>query len=325
MIKKDIFQHNIKDRFKSAARDRIHRFLMADDQIKGAVVHATTMIREMQANHELDPLETLILGQAYIGAALMCSPLKGHDRLSLSLECSGPVKGLHVDANTRGEIRGHLQNGQIRMDSSDNIQRLSQMYGAGFLTVTKYLGNPQKSYTGQIMLEHGSLAKDIANYYLTSEQVPTAITLSVAFDENEEITGAGGIFLQALPGADATQIDQAQTLLSAMDSLGQSLADADKACDDESSHADTSEISEPTQALIANLFAPLSPRFLDSSRVEFFCRCSHDGMAAHLHNLPLEERKDILANDPFPLELRCHHCNSVYQISKNELAKGIYP
>ncbi len=314
MIKKDIFQHNIKDRFRAAAKDKIYRFLMADDQIKGAIVHATTMVRQMQANHELDPLGTLILGQAYIGAALMSSSLKGHDRLSLALECSGPVKGLHVDANTRGEIRGYLQNGHIQMESSDKLNRLSQVFGAGFLTVTKYLGNPQKSYTGQIMLEYGNLARDIANYYLTSEQIPTAITLSVAFDENEQVTGAGGIFLQALPGADETKIDQAQTLLSSVDCLGQNLADTSS-----DKHSD----QDVPQTLIQNLFTPLFPRFLDHSRVEFFCRCSHDGMAAHLHHLPLEERKDMLANDPFPLELRCHHCNSLYQISKEELEKGL--
>ncbi len=320
MIKKDIFQNNIKDRFKSAARDKIHRFLMADDQIKGAIVHASTMVREMQANHELDPLGTLILGQAYIGAALMCSSLKGHDRLSLSLECSGPVKGLHVDANTRGEIRGYLQNAHICMESADKPSRLSQVFGAGFLTVTKYLGNPQKAYTGQVMLEHGNLAKDIANYYLTSEQIPTAIALSVAFDENEQITGAGGIFLQALPGAHETKIDQAQTLLSSVDCLGQSLAYgySDKNLD-QTGNPD----EDAPQTLIQTLFSPLYPRFLDHSRVEFFCRCSHEGMAAHLHHLPLEERKDILANDPFPLEIRCHHCNSLYHITKEELEKGL--
>ncbi len=320
MIKKDIFQHNIKEQFKSVARDKMYRFLMADDQIRGAIVHATTMIRQMQANHELDPLATLILGQAYIGAALMCASLKGHDRLSLALECSGPVKGLHVDANTRGEVRGYLQNGHIPLDSSDNLNRLSQMFGAGFLTVTKYLGNPQQSYTGQVMLEHGNLAKDIANYYLTSEQIPTAITLSVAFDENEKITGAGGILLQALPGADETKIDQAQTFLAAVDCLGQSLAD--KYSDKKTDQATNPDKDAP-QSLIQDLFAPLKPRFLDHSRVEFFCRCSHDGMAAHLHHLPLEDRKDMLANDPFPLEIRCHHCNSLYQITKEELEKGL--
>jgi molecular chaperone Hsp33 len=41
------------------------------------------MINEMRANHELGILETLVLGRAYLGAALMTGDLKGMDRLSI--------------------------------------------------------------------------------------------------------------------------------------------------------------------------------------------------------------------------------------------------
>ncbi len=35
MIKKDIFNRDLKARFKAAARDRIHRFVMADKKNQG--------------------------------------------------------------------------------------------------------------------------------------------------------------------------------------------------------------------------------------------------------------------------------------------------
>ena len=304
MIKKDIFNHDVKAQLQASAKERLYRFLMAQDQIKGVVIHATRMVKEMQANHNLGPLETLVLGQAYIAAALISAPLKGRDRTAINIQCSGPIKGLDVEANAFGEIRGYLKANPIQVENPEKIKRLSTLYGAGFLSVTKYIEDTNRPYTGQIALVHGSIAEDLAEYFLTSEQIPSGFKLSVAFDENENITGAGGIFLQALPGAQPDNIVQAETMIKGIDALGQSFAQ-----------------DQTPESIIETGFADLSPRFLDSSRVEFYCRCAKDRMADHLKNLPKEDCTDILANGPFPLELRCHHCNSIYRFSQKELSR----
>ena len=302
MIKKDIFNHDVKAQIKASSKERLYRFLMADDQIKGVVVHADRMVKEMQANHELGPLETLVLGQAYIAAALMSAPLKGRDRVCISIQCSGPIKGFDVEGNAFGEIRGFLKANPIEVVNPNKIKYLSTLYGAGFLSVTRYIEDAGHPYTGQIALAHGSIAEDLAEYYLTSEQIPSGFSLSVAFDEDEQVTGAGGIFLQALPGADSDNVDRAEALIQSLDSLGQMFADG-----------------QTPESVIESSFASLSPRLLDTSRVEFYCRCSKERMAGHLKNLPASDRKDIRTNGPFPLEIRCHHCNSEYTFSKQEL------
>ena len=127
MIKRDIFNRDVKAQFKAAAKDRMYRFVMADGTIKGAVVHTTRMVREMQVNHGIGPLETLVLGQAYIAAALMCSSLKGKDRVSFNIRCSGPVQGLDVEANTFGEVRGSLKNQEIQVEDPGQIRSLSKI------------------------------------------------------------------------------------------------------------------------------------------------------------------------------------------------------
>lgn len=302
MIKKDIFNHDVKEQFKASAKDRLYRFLMADDQIKGAVVHSTRMVNEMRANHELGPLETLILGQAYIASSLLCSPLKGNDRIIMNIQCSGPIKGLDVEANVFGEVRGYLKANPIEVENPDKIKYLSTLYGAGFLSVTKYLEDANMPYTGQIALTHGSIAEDLAEYFLTSEQIPTGFKLSVAFDENENVTGAGGIFLQALPGVDPEKVAEAETLLQSITSLGDSFAK-----------------DQTPESVVMETFESLSPRFLDNSRVEFFCRCTKERMENYLKGLPKDDRIDIRENGPFPLEIRCHHCNSKYRFTQGEL------
>lgn len=303
MIKKDIFNKDVKEQFKASAKERIYRFIMADGMVKGAVIHTTRMVNEMRVNHDLGPLETLVLGQAYIAAGLLCSTLKDkNDRISINIRCSGPVKGLDVETNVFGEVRGYLKTSEIEVKHPEKIKYLSTLYGAGFLTVTKYLENASTPYSGQVALEHGSIAEDLANYFLISEQIPTGFKLSVFFDEKEEVTGAGGIFLQALPGADAKKVIEAENIIQSIDSLGELFARGDS-----------------PENVIKKEFASLKPKFLSNNRVEFFCRCTKDKMEGYLKNLVVKEKKDMIENGPFPVEVRCHHCNSVYLFSKDDL------
>jgi len=188
MIKKDIFNKDVKEQFKASAKDRIYRFIMADQMIRGAIVHSTRMVNEMRANHGLGPLETLVLGQAYVAVSLLCSTLKTrNDKISMNIQCSGPVKGLDVESNVFGEVRGYLKTQQIKVKNPERIKYLSTLYGAGFLTMTKYLENAPTPYSGQVALEHGSIAEDLANYFLISEQIPTGFKLSIFFDDKEEV------------------------------------------------------------------------------------------------------------------------------------------
>lgn len=304
MLKKDIFNHDVKAQFKASARDRMFRFMMADDMIKGAVVHSTRMINEMRANHELGPLETLVLGQAYIAVALMTSNLKGKGKVSLNIRCSGPVGGLDVEANLFGEVRGFLKNPMFQVPDLRQINALSSLFGAGFLTVTKYIEGAKAPFSGQITLENGSIAEDLAVYYLKSEQIPTGFKLSLHFNEKEEVTGAGGIFLQAMPGVDPDKVAAAEAAISGLDSLGAFFAEG-----------------ESPEAVVEKTFGDLSPRFLENSRVEFFCRCSQEGMGRYLRGMQAAERADILENGPFPLEITCHHCNSVYRFTRDALTE----
>ncbi|MBU0484533.1 MAG: Hsp33 family molecular chaperone HslO [Proteobacteria bacterium] len=305
MIKNDIFNKDLKEQLKASAKDKIYRFIMADGMIKGAVVHSTRMINEMRSNHETGLLETLILGQAYIAASLICSGLKGkNDRISLTIECSGPIKGLDVEANVFGEVRGYLKTPQIEVDNPEEINSLSHLFGAGFLTVTQYLENASSPYSGQVALEHGSIAEDLANYYVVSEQTPSGFILSVFFDDKEEVKGAGGIFLQAMPGADPEVISEAEKMMLALGSLGELFAGG-----------------QTPEEIIQNEFASLKPKFLDSSRVEFFCRCSKDKMTGYLRSLAKEDKNDLLENGPFPVIIRCHNCNSAYQFNKADLMR----
>lgn len=302
MEKTPIAGDNLKERLQAAAKDRLHRFFLSDGDVRGALVHGTRLVTEMRANHMLGLLETLILGHAYMGGLLVASSLKGKDRVALKIECSGPVGGLVVEANAYGEVRGYLRNVPVPVEKPLEDFDLSPFFGAGFISVTRYLHDAKQPFTGQVALQHGNIAQDLAHYYLTSEQIPTAFNLSIKFTPEGEVAGAGGLFLQVMPNAADATAEVLEKIVYNLPSLGEVCAGGE-------------DINQFLQAH----FAALNPVLLDQPRVAFFCRCRREGVARILRMLPIEELKDIYDNGPFPVELRCHHCNSVYPFSREEV------
>ena len=302
MIKKVPYGETLKEKLIASARDRVYKFLLADGAIRGVILHGTRMVNEMRANHELGVLETLVLGRAYLGAGLMSADLKSDDRISIQFDCSGPIKGLVVEANAFGEVRGFLKQVPIPLEKPMESFDLSRFFGAGFLSVTKYLEDAKQPFTGQVMLKYGNIAQDLASYYLTSEQVPTAFNLGVKFDKTGQVTGAGGLFLQAMPGADDDLTAGLEARVTRLPSLGEVFtADSDP------------------KALVAEAFKEYTPKFLASHRIEFMCHCNPDKVRSLLTLLPIDELKDLRDNGPFPLEMCCHYCNTRYHFTREDL------
>jgi molecular chaperone Hsp33 len=302
MIKKTPYGKTLKDQLKAGARDRLFNFLLADGAIRGVIMHGTRMVNEMRANHELGILETLVLGRAYLGIGLMSADLKSVDRISLKIDCSGPIKGMIVEANAFGEVKGYLKQVPIPIDKPMENYDLSPFLGTGFLEITKHIEDAKQPFTGKIALEYGNIALDLANYYLQSEQIPTAINLSIKFDPQGAVTGAGGLFLQALPDAGEDLVADLEQRVSHLPSLGERFAE-----------------NQDAESLVQEVFGKHSLQFLANRRIEFMCHCSKKRLQQYLTMLPSDDIEDIRRNGPFPLELRCHHCNTVYEFSRGEI------
>lgn len=302
MDKKLLPGEDLKQRLKAAARDRMHRFLLSDGWIRGALVHGTHLVQEMRANHELGLLETLILGHGYLGGLLVASSLKGKDRVALQIDCSGPVGGLVVEANAIGEVRGYLRKTPIPLEKPLEDFDVSSFFGAGLLSLTRYLEDAKRPFTGRVALKYGNIAQDLAHYYLTSEQIPTAFNLSIKFTSTGEVAGAGGLFLQVMPGAPDASAAALEKIVYGLPSLG-----------------DVCAGREDLDRFLQRQFGALDPILLDQPRVDFFCTCRRKEVGRLLGSLPAEELSDICDKGPFPVELRCHHCNTTYRFDRAEV------
>ncbi len=302
MKKKKRYGDTVKDQLIASRRDRLYTFMMARDTVRAVVVHGTRMVNEMRWNHQLGILETLVLGHGYLAAALMSAGLKGGDRIGLQVECSGPIKGLSVEANAFGEVRGFLAQVPIPIDKPLESFDLTQFYGAGFLSVIKYPEEAKHPFSGRVMMEYGRLAKDLALYYLKSEQVPTAISLGVSFDKQGDVTGAGALLLQALPGAEDGVLAELEEKINDLDSMSE-------AVDKE---------GFPKEWIIEG-FGEYHPRLLHQRGVEFMCHCNRKRIRTMMAMLKPDDLADMAANGPFPVEIRCHYCNTVFDFSRKEL------
>lgn len=301
-MEKQPYGENVKAQLIAARDDRLYTFLLQDDTYRGVIVNGVRLVNEMRANHNLGILETLILGQAYMAALLLASTLKDGARLRLQIECSGPVKRLIVEADSFGAVRGYLGHVPIPIDKPLESFDTAPFFGTGTLAVTRYLPDAKTPFTGQVALKHGNLAMDLAEYYLQSEQTSSAFNLSISFDKEGNVNGAGALMVQAMPGSDHQHDVVMATLVENLPSIGKSFAD-----------------NVTPKDFVEDQFMIFKPRFLADHRVEFFCHCSRDRMAQVLQMLPEEERLDILEHGPFPIEMTCQFCGTTYTFDLPEL------
>ena len=294
------FGKNLSEQLKASRRDKLYQFLLQKKTIRGATLHATRLVNEMRSNHNCGPLETLILGQAYIAAGLMSVNLKPPDRLRIKINCDGPLQGLIAETNAFGEVRGYLLSNPIIISMNNKTPTISKLFGKGTIEITKFTGSEERQFNSIIEIRHGSIAKDLTNYFNSSEQIPNAFNLDVSFDKRGNIIGAGGIFLQAMPDAELDRISDLEIIIKNLSSIGLIL-----------------HTTKSVESFIKKSFADHNPEIISSRRMAFMCHCNSDSFQKHLGALPMKDLTDIFHNGPYPVITTCKHCNTSYEYNRD--------
>ena len=301
MIKTKIEDTELLEHLAALEDDRREIFLIADGEVRLSAVSTTRTVNEMRANHKTGLLETYILGQGYTAGALLSSEVKGNDRIQLTIECGGPVKGMNIEAWACGAVRGYLVNNPIPLEKPLESLDTNPIFGPGFLTVTKILEGSKTPFSGEIMLEYGHLAQDLALYYMQSEQTPSLFSLSLSFDRQGRVWGAGGIMMQALPECGTDVLDKLQAKAGSLSRMGALIGEGKSVKD-----------------YVTEEFSSFGVDWLGHTPVGFSCPCSRKNYERYLVNLPEKEKDEILRGD-FPLVLQCFNCGTEYSFSKEQL------
>ncbi len=286
----------------TVAADGMDVFLLEHGAVRASILNASRLVNEMRFNHNLGILETLALAYAYMGALLCTNQLKGTDRLTMTMDCTGPLAGFSVESNASGQVRGYLKVDHIPLDKPLESFDLAPFIQGGSLTVTRTLSDTNKPFSGTIELTHGSIAQDLTRYFQLSEQIQTAIALSVWFDADGLARGAGGLFLQAMPGADEQILEDLDDWISEIPSIGKLLAEG----------------QTPT-GLIQQHFRAFHPELVGSRPAEFHCPCERRRYLAYLRALPASEWAALRQHDPDKVVIHCHNCGTEYLYGHDEL------
>ena len=160
------------------------------------------MVEAARSAHNTSPVVTAGLGRLLSAGAMMGSMLKGEeDILTLQIKGDGPVKGLTVTADSKGNVKGYANVPDVILPANA-IGKLDVggAVGAGYLSVIKDMGL-KEPYVGQTELQTGEIAEDLTYYFAVSEQVPSCVGLGVLMERSNTVRQAGGFIVQLMPFA----------------------------------------------------------------------------------------------------------------------------
>lgn len=302
MLDADLHDEVLKKRLAGLCPDGLTIFTLEGDSIRGILSSTTSMVAKMRASHGLGLLETMVLGKAYVASSLLSATIKGDDRIVMKVEGDGPAQGFSVECNALGDVRGRLFQAPFEFASEPESLDTAPLIGVGTLSLTRLMGGNNEPVSGSTALKSGRIAEDLAWYYHISEQTRTSFTIGLHFDAQGRVAGAGGLFLQALPGASDEALDRVERLVYGMAPFGETLATGATRMD-----------------LCLRSFPFFDYNHLDEKPIRFFCACSKARLGTYLSSMPRSEVVDMAEHGPFPIKVTCHNCGSVYEYSKLEL------
>ena len=286
--------------------DHIVRATAAGGTIRAFCATTRELVEYARSVHETSPTVTAALGRLLTAGAIMGSMQKGDDDiLTLQLRGAGPMKGITVTADSKANVKGYpLVNDVYLPANSKGKLDVAGAIGVGMLSVIKDMGL-KDPYVGQVELISGEIAEDLAYYFTSSEQVPSAVALGVLMNKNNTVKQAGGLIIQALPGAGDDELTYLEEKLSAIPSMTQML----------------DEGMSPEE-ILEDVLGNKDLQILDVIPTAFRCNCDRKRVEKVVISLGRSELKKIV-DEGEPIELKCHFCNKAYEFSQEEL-RSIY-
>ena len=302
--------------------DGLKVFTAANGRIRGAIFHGTRFVNQLRAQHNLGILETYILGQASLCAAMSIPMMKDKEHVVIKYESIGPVQGYSVEADSTGYVRGYLYNDHIPVKSELEDWNLTPFMGPGSFTFSRVHKDDKYPQSSTVDVDGDNIAKDFATYFAQSEQINTAFNSSIQFDKQGRVIGAGAMYIQVMPKTGGTAGDGGGTDSHAEESIEEEklltgVENAFKACP--SLGLLYSEKEVDSEDIVIGLFREFSPVITVTRDIIFDCPCSEDKFINYLKTLPPQQLKEMLEDSNQSIQIECRNCGSVYHISKEDL------
>ncbi len=282
-------------------KDYIVRATAAGTQIRAFAAATTGVVETAREKHDLSPVASAALGRLLTGAAMMGSMMKNDtDVLTLQIQCSGPIGGLTVTADSHGDVKGYAVNPSVMLPPKNGKLDVGGALGAGFLNVIKDMGL-KEPYSGQTVLQTGEIAEDLTYYFATSEQVPSSVGLGVLMNKDNTVRCVGGFIVQVMPFVEEEVLQKLEANISRISSVTQML-----------------DNGHTPEQMLEQVLEGLEVEFTDTLPTQFTCNCSKNRIEKAIISIGEKGIQEMI-DDGEEIEVKCHFCDSAYRFTVEEL------
>ena len=287
--------------------DKLLHATAADGQARVIAAVTTELTAEAIRRHHTSPTVSAALGRMLTGTLLLGATQKDFDRLTVKIECDGPVKGITCEATDRGTVRGYVKNPVTELPAKNNGKfDVSGVVGNGTFYVIREsgfdIGLHKDPYVGSVPIVTGEIAEDFAYYLAKSEQIPSAVLLGVLLKNSEPyVAAAGGVMVQMLPGANEHLITMIEDTIVHAPHITSVI-----------------ERSRNPVDLIELALGNIGYEILEENEVTFKCTCSREKALSMVEALGREEIASMIAENE-GATMNCGFCNETYSFTEDEL------
>ena len=279
-------------------KDYMVRASLANDSVRAFAISSTHLVAEARERHRTLPVVTAALGRLLSAGAIMGSMMKGDkDIVTVSLKGDGPAGYITVTADSHGHVKGFPGNPNVDIPRKyAGKLDVGTAVGRGLLTVSYDLGL-KEPYSGQVEIQTGEVAEDLAYYFTVSEQLPSAVGLGVMVDTDSSVKHAGGFIVQLLPDAPEDVIELLEKKLANLEPVTTMM-----------------EQGMTPEEMLLHIFEGVDIEFTERHDVKFYCDCSKEKVKRALAAISDKDLQDIV-NDDEDIEVKCFFCNTAYKFS----------
>ena len=283
--------------------DSLIKALVLNQEARVYVVSNTETVNEAVKKHNLWPGATSVLGKTLTIGQIMGSMLKGEEALTIKINGgNGQLGNIIVDANSKGEVRGYVDNPNVSIVNNQGGMNDYYAIGTeGTIDVIKDL-KLKDVFTSSVACT-GNLANDFTYYFYDSEQTNSIVYLGMLIDVDNSCKLSGGMIIQLLPNASENTICYLENIISKYPSFNEIL--------------ENNSLED-----ILKLFFNDDYEILETREVSFKCPCSKYNFSKALITLGKEDLQNII-NEDHKIEAVCHYCGERYLFTEEDINKLI--
>lgn len=284
-------------------KDYLLKAIDKDKMVRITIAHTTALVEEAHQRHNTSATASAALGRVLTAALIMGSDLKNEqDVLTLRINGDGIAGPIVAAVDSRGNGRAFISNPEADLPSRyPGKLAVGELVGQnGYLEVIRDTGMKQP-FVGRVNLVSGEIAEDLSRYFLMSEQIPSLVALGVLVDTDLSIKAAGGLIVQAMPGAEDAILERLENNILGMSSISDIMAQ-----------------SEDLESVVDTIMGDMGYDIIGQRPLAFRCTCGRERLATILSNLSWEELTETVEQTG-KLEVSCNFCGEVYHYDLEEI------